>query len=102
VAAGHERVNTPASIRRRIVVRGRVQGVGFRYAAVNQARRLGLRGWARNLPDGGVEIVAEGDPAAVEAMIDWSRQGPPAARVSSVQHTEEASAEPLGQFGVRW
>ena len=47
--------------RKRIVVRGRVQGVGFRYATVSEARRLGLHGWARNAPDGSVEIVAEGD-----------------------------------------
>ena len=51
----------------RIIVRGRVQGVGFRYATVSEARRLGLAGWARNAPDGSVEILAEGDPAAVRA-----------------------------------
>lgn len=90
-----------ASLRVRIVVRGRVQGVGFRYAAVTEARRLGLAGWARNAPDGSVEILAQGDPAAVRQLIAWCAQGPPLARVTSVQHREEASDESLGQFGVR-
>jgi acylphosphatase len=89
-------------MRVRIVVSGRVQGVGFRYAAVTQARRLGLAGWARNQPDGSVEIVAEGAPGATGELIAWCRRGPPAARVASVQYAEEVSNEPLGEFGVRW
>lgn len=88
-------------VRRRIVVRGRVQGVGFRYSTVDQARRLGLRGWARNAPDGSVEILVEGSPAAVEQLIDWCRQGPPSARVASVHQSEEPQGEALGEFGVR-
>jgi acylphosphatase len=90
------------SLRVRIVVRGRVQGVGFRYATVSQARRLGLAGWARNAADGSVEILAQGDPVAVQQLIVWCRQGPPAARVANVQHREEASDDSLGQFGMRW
>jgi acylphosphatase len=90
------------TMRVRIIVRGRVQGVGYRYAAVTQGRRLGLAGWARNQPDGSVEIVAEGDPTAVRELIDWCRQGPSAARVASVHHTEEPGDELLGEFGVRW
>ena len=86
----------------RIVVRGRVQGVGFRYAAVAQGRRLGLAGWARNLPDGSVELLADGEPSAVEALIEWCRRGPPAAHVASVHHTEESRVQPLGEFGVKW
>jgi acylphosphatase len=89
-------------IRVRVVVSGRVQGVGFRYATVSEARRLGLDGWARNLPDGSVEIVAEGDAAAVGELIAWSRQGPPGARVTSVQQTEEPRDRPLGAFGMKW
>jgi acylphosphatase len=88
-------------MRVRIVVRGRVQGVGFRYATVDQGRRLGLRGWARNAPDGSVEILAEGEPEAVRALIDWSRQGPPSARVSGVHHSEVDIGEPLEPFGIR-
>jgi acylphosphatase len=65
----------------RVLVRGRVQGVGFRASAVDEGRRLGLRGWARNLPSGEVEVEAEGEDAAVEAMVAWLRKGPPSARV---------------------
>jgi acylphosphatase len=89
-------------VRMRIVVRGRVQGVGYRYATVAEARRLGLVGWARNAPDGSVEILAEGDATAVSALIAWCRQGPPSARVASVHHAEEPREQPLGEFGVRW
>jgi acylphosphatase len=93
---------TSNPLRMRITVRGRVQGVGFRYATVMEARRLGLAGWARNATDGSVEILAEGNPAAVRQLIAWCGQGPPSARVASVQHREEASDASLGQFGVRW
>ena len=91
-----------APLRIRIVVRGRVQGVGFRYATVSTARRLGLAGWARNAPDGSVEILAEGDPTTVHELLTWCHQGPPSARVSSVQHSEETRDGELGTFGVRW
>ena len=90
-----------APLRLRIVVRGRVQGVGFRYATVATARRLGLTGWARNAPDGSVEILAEGDPTAVRELLAWCHQGPPSAQVSSVQHSEESHDGELGGFGVR-
>jgi len=89
-------------VRKRIVVRGRVQGVGFRYATVSEARRLGLHGWARNAPDGSVEIIAEGAPADVQALVAWCHRGPSSARVASVQATDEPPDETLGQFGVRW
>lgn len=89
-------------VRMRIVVSGRVQGVGFRYAAVTEARRLGLVGWARNAPDGSVEIVAEGEPQAVRALLAWSQTGPPMARVRNVTHAEVPRAAPLGEFDVRW
>jgi acylphosphatase len=68
-----------ASISVQLIVRGRVQGVGFRYSTVDQGRRLGLDGWARNLPDGAVEVVATGDSAAVERLVEWCRRGPPSA-----------------------
>ena len=91
-----------APLRLRIVVRGRVQGVGFRYATVATARRMGLNGWARNAPDGSVEILAEGDPTAVQELLAWCHQGPPSARVTIVQHNEESHDGELGTFGVRW
>ncbi len=84
----------------RLIVRGRVQGVGFRWATVEQARRLGLAGWARNLPDGSVEVVAHGADAAVETLREWCRHGPPSARVSTVD-TSPAPDAVAGEFRVR-
>jgi acylphosphatase len=91
-----------AARRVRIVVSGRVQGVGFRYAAVTEARRLGLVGWARNTPEGDVELVADGARDVVQAFIDWCQHGPPSARVAAVQHRDEPRDDALGGFGVRW
>ena len=87
---------------RRFLVRGWVQGVGFRYATVRTARRLGLVGWVRNLPDGRVEVVAEGDSEAVEELAAWLRRGPSTARVEGV---ETETLEPTGayrEFTVRF
>ncbi|MCB1875073.1 MAG: acylphosphatase [Chromatiales bacterium] len=63
---------------------GHVQGVWFRASTRDQAQRLGLRGRAVNLADGSVEVVACGDPAALRQLKDWLRQGPPMARVESL------------------
>ena len=67
------------------LVSGLVQGVGFRYATVSEARHLGLRGWVRNLEDGKVETEAFGDPAALDSFCKWLEHGSRLARVSSVQ-----------------
>jgi acylphosphatase len=92
-----------ATLRRRILVSGRVQGVGYRYATVREARRLGLRGYARNLPDGRVEVVAEGPPDDVSRLTAWCGRGPSAAEVSAVEHADlDAGGESLEPFGVRW
>jgi acylphosphatase len=88
-------------VRKRIVVRGRVQGVGFRYSTVSQARRLGLAGWARNAPDGSVEIVAEGSSDAMRLLVEWCGHGPPSARVTAVSCTDEPANQPLGHFTIR-
>jgi acylphosphatase len=72
---------TPERVRVRVRVTGRVQGVCFRASAVDEAERLGVSGFARNLPDGSVEIEAEGERRLVEAMVEWCRQGPRWARV---------------------
>jgi acylphosphatase len=72
----------PARIQAR--VRGRVQGVGFRAATLREGRGLGLRGWVRNLPDGGVEVVAEGPRATLDALEAFLRRGPRGAHVSNV------------------
>jgi acylphosphatase len=75
---------------RRAVVQGRVQGVGFRYYAARAARELGVSGWVRNLPDGSVETLVEGDAAAVEGYLDRLRRGPSASRVDGVVVEEKA------------
>ncbi len=70
-----------AIVRVHLVATGRVQGVAYRARAAEAAGRLGVRGWVRNARDGSVELEAEGERAAVEALVDWCRRGPPAARV---------------------
>lgn len=69
---------------RTLLIHGRVQGVGFRDALRREAMTRGCTGWVRNRRDGSVEALVAGDAAAVEAVIAWSRRGPPAARVSGV------------------
>lgn len=72
-------------IARRIVVHGRVQGVGFRFATVEAARGLRVDGWVRNRRDGTVEAWLQGPEDAVLRAIDWARRGPPTARVARVE-----------------
>lgn len=79
-------------------IEGRVQGVGYRWWAVGEAERLGLSGWARNRADGTVEILAIGDPAAIEALELACAEGPPAARVTAVRRTP---ADDDGSRGFR-
>jgi len=76
---------------RRIVVSGRVQGVGYRESLVAIATRAGLVGWVRNRADGRVEAVVQGEHAAVEAALAWCRRGPAAARV---QHVDDEIIDP--------
>jgi acylphosphatase len=69
-------------IARRAVISGRVQGVGFRFFAERAAREAGVRGWVRNLPDGNVETVAEGEEEAVSTYFEHLRRGPMGAKVA--------------------
>jgi len=80
---------------RRFLVFGKVQGVYFRHSARLEARRLAIRGIARNLPDGSVEVVAQGGAAAVEELRVWLQRGPAQARVDEVRETSPDRAEPL-------
>jgi acylphosphatase len=87
-------------IRRRVIVHGRVQGVWFRGSTLEQARHAGLGGWVKNLADGRVEAVFEGDDLAVEEVVAWCERGPRHADVERVEVFEE---EPQGEgpFRVR-
>lgn len=71
--------------RAHVVIRGRVQGVGFRAWVCDQARAVGVDGWVRNVVDGGVEAVFEGSAAAVECVVQWCARGPTVARVDRVE-----------------
>ena len=87
-------------MRKRVLVRGRVQGVFFRDTVRNSAERAGVAGWVRNNPDGAVEAVFEGDDAAVERLVALCREGPPAARVEDVEVHDEPETGERG-FRVR-
>ena len=73
------------STTRHLKITGRVQGVSFRYSMRAEARRLGVTGWVRNRHDGSVEAVVQGPAEAADALVEWSRQGPPGARVTGVE-----------------
>jgi acylphosphatase len=84
--------------RARIIVTGRVQGVGFRASCAREANRLGVAGSVRNRVDGTVEVVAEGHEAAVATLTEWCRVGPTFSRVQSIEIVSEA---PTGETTFR-
>jgi acylphosphatase len=88
-------------VARRYLISGRVQGVGFRFFAEAAAAREGVRGWVRNLPDGRVEISAEGDAEALERFERQVRHGPPRARVDRVDTEDSLPSGQTGGFTVR-
>ncbi len=83
---------------KRLMIEGRVQGVGYRASFADQAIALGLSGWVRNRRDGSVEACVDGEAAAIEAIILWARRGPPAALVRNV--TIEDDGEPAPANGA--
>lgn len=83
------------------LVSGRVQGVFFRAATQHEARRLGLDGWARNLPDGRVEVLACGERDRLERLQEWLREGPEHARVDDLELEERPFDATLQGFEVR-
>lgn len=89
-----------SSVRRRVVVSGRVQGVWFRDSCRKRAELEGLAGWVRNLPDGRVEASFEGEVTAVDALVDWCREGPRLAQVSDVELFDESPQHDSG-FVIR-
>ena len=87
--------------RAHVVVSGRVQGVWFRGSMEEEARRLGVSGWVRNLPDGRVEAVVEGDDPRVAEALVFLRRGPPHASVESVEVRDEPCTGERGEFELR-
>lgn len=80
-----------------LLISGRVQGVCFRYYCRDEAKRVGVRGWVKNLPDGRVEIMAEGDQEPIRTFVDWCRHGPPHAQVTDFNETY-GPATGVGEF----
>jgi acylphosphatase len=86
--------------RAHVFVSGKVQGVYFRQNTLQAANTYGVFGWVRNLPDGRVEAVFEGDEAAVNRVVEWCRTGPPAARVDSLDVEKEKYAGEFSSFAI--
>lgn len=86
--------------RRRVIVRGRVQGVGYRYSMRIRAQELGISGWVRNRTDGTVEAEIEGSPDAVALMLAWMTRGPAGAEVVGIE-SGEAPAGGASGFEIR-
>ena len=86
---------------KRLVIEGRVQGVGYRAFFAEEAIALGLCGWVRNRQDGSVEACVDGDVRAIEAIIQWAERGPPAAKVSKVTIEDAGAQESMsGTFKI--
>ncbi|MGD1929099.1 MAG: acylphosphatase [Leptolyngbyaceae cyanobacterium] len=83
-----------------VIIDGRVQGVGFRYSTQVEAVRLDLTGYVRNRPNGTVEIVAEGQASAINQLLTWAHQGPPAAAVHQVEVTYGSVTGEFSQFTI--
>lgn len=83
-------------------ISGRVQGVFFRLHTEREAQKLGLTGWVKNLPDGRVEILAEGESNRIDALAAWSRNGPPMAKVMELRLEEEGPLGDLDTFSTAY
>lgn len=84
-----------------LLISGLVQGIFFRANTQTKAEELGVNGWVKNLPDGRVEVVAEGDRKKLEELIAWSRQGPSGARVDRVEVGWEGATGEFSRFEIR-
>lgn len=93
---------TGKKVRARIWVEGLVQGVFYRYSTRQKAQELGLNGWVRNLPDGSVECLVEGEQDRVHELIAWCGVGPPGARVDTVRTQWEHYGGDLPHFSIRY
>lgn len=90
------------TVRTRIIVDGRVQGVFFREGTRQMATQNGVSGWVRNRPDGRVEAVFEGEPEHVATAVSWARRGPERAVVSDIEIIETEHPEGLAGFQIRY
>ncbi|MGH7813106.1 MAG: acylphosphatase [Candidatus Binataceae bacterium] len=90
-----------ARARMHLVIRGRVQGIGFRFAASDEASAMGLTGWVRNRPGGEVEIIAEGRRETLQMLAKWANSGPRMARVESVAEEWSEFADEFADFRIR-
>lgn len=88
-------------LRAQVIIQGYVQGVAFRASTRDQAERLGVTGWVRNLPDGTVEALFEGEKKKVEDIIAWCRRGPLGARVAEVEIIREPYRGEYDHFTIR-
>ena len=88
-------------VRVHLRIEGRVQGVFFRAATLDQAVRLGLKGWVRNCPDGSVEVVAEGEKQKIEDLTGWCHHGPPGSHVRNVLLQWEDFKDEFAGFRIR-
>ncbi len=93
--------NQAGRARLRLIISGRVQGVGFRYSAYDQAKDLALAGWVRNIPGGEVEIVAEGSKEILQMLAAWAHLGPPSAHVTEVREDWLDSTGEFTEFRIR-
>ncbi len=88
--------------RAHVFISGRVQGVFFRSETRREARRHNVTGWVRNLPDGRVEAVIEGEKEGVDRLVEFCKRGPPGARVTKTEVAEEAYAGEFSDFQLIW
>jgi acylphosphatase len=93
--------NKKECARLHLIISGRVQGVGFRFSAYDEAKDLALAGWVRNLPNGGVEIVAEGSRENLQMLAAWAHLGPPSAHVTAVREEWSDCAGEFAEFRIR-
>lgn len=91
-----------AKQRAHLNITGKVQGVGFRANTRSEARKLGLTGWVRNLSDGSVEVVAEGEKKDIDSLISWAKEGPRLANVKNVEIDREEYRGEFDVFSVRY
>jgi acylphosphatase len=96
------KVTKGAHLRARIIIQGLVQGVYFRASTRDEAIRLGVGGWVRNLPDGSVEALFEGEKKKVEEIVGWCYKGPPGAQVIKVDLIWESYKAEFRHFDVRY